>query len=367
MAKATAKITTAYIGLGSNLADRAAFIKKALKNLDRIDGITVVAVSALIETRPLGDKNQDSFLNAVAKVETTLAAEQLHEQMALIEGSLGRQRRQKWSPRTIDLDLLLYGNEIIKSSHLVVPHTQMHLRSFVLQGMCELNADLHHPVLNRSMSLLLERLGGNDFALDAQKPQLICVAGVIGVGKTTLARGLAKMLDCEMLAEAYDTNPYLADVYDGKKELALDSQLYFLDSRVNQLKKNSLKAGCPVVTDYIFDKEMIYARRTLDADQLGRYKERYRRSADTVAKPVLVVYMTDSPEKCLDRIRLRNRPYEQKLKLPDIETLSRDYEQLFADWPCSSVIHLGANEFNCLDDADVKALANEIRCYIDTS
>ena len=365
--KARSHITTAYIGLGSNLGDRVGFINKALENLDKTERITVAAVSRMIETRPLGDKGQANYINAAAKIETTLTAEQLHEQMTLIENSLGRTRDEKWAPRTIDLDLLLYGDEVINQPGLTIPHSRMHLRSFVLQGVCELDADLQHPVLKRSMAELAKRLAGNDFMLDGQKPQLISVAGVIGVGKTTLAKALAQILDCQMLAEAYDTNPYLADVYAGKSQLALDSQLYFLNSRVEQLDNNLLKPGCAVVTDYVFEKEMIYARRTLDPGQLAQYKKHNSAAAPAVAKPVLVIYLKDSAKKCLERIRRRNRPYEQRIELEVLENLADDYDRLFADWPRSPVIRLAANEFNCLDSAHVKTLADEVRCYCATS
>ncbi len=367
MAKEGAQTTTAYIGLGSNLGDRANFINKAVDELNNTDGVTVSAVSSIIETPPLGDAAGGDYLNAVALVQTSLAAEKLHERMISIEDSLGRTHSQKWAPRTIDLDLLLYGGRIIETPKLTVPHSEMHLRSFVLKGMCELDDDLQHPVLKRSMRQLAGRLNGCDFALDGQRPQLVSVAGVIGVGKTTLAGGLAKELSCKMLAEAYDENPYLADVYAGRGEFALDSQLYFLNSRVEQLSSSALEPGRVVVTDYVFDKEMIYARRTLDADQFAGYKKRHAETASSVAGPVLVVYLNESPAKCLERIRRRNRPYEQQIKLETLGNLAADYEKLFAGWRTSPVIQLGPDEFNGLDEADVKRLADEVRCYSATS
>lgn len=364
MAKGTSQTTTAYVGLGSNLAGRANFIDKAVDCLNSTEGVRVNAVSSIIETRPLCDAGGGDYLNAVARIQTVLAAEKLHERMISIEDSLGRTRGQKWAPRTIDLDLLLYGDEIIQTAQLTVPHSEMHLRSFVLKGVCELDGDLQHPVLKRSMRQLAARLNGEDFARDAQRPQLLSVAGVIGVGKTTLANGLAKALGCRMLAEAYDTNPYLADVYAGRGEFALDSQLFFLGSRVDQLSEDSLEPGRAVVTDYVFDKEMIYARRTLDAVQFAQYKKRHVETAPSVAKPVLVVYLKESLQKCLDRIRRRNRPYEQRIELEALENLASDYEKLFADWRASPVIRLGPDEFNGLDEADVKRLADEVRSYI---
>lgn len=358
---------TAYIGLGSNLGDRADFIDKAVHQLDSTESITVAAVSSMIETRPLSGAAGGNYLNAVVKIKTAVTADELYEQMVLIENSLGRTHGRKWAPRTIDLDLLLYGDEIIETAHLTVPHSEMHLRSFVLKGMCEFDGDLNHPVLKRSMRQLAERLNGADFARDAQRPQLVSVAGVIGVGKTTLAKSLAKELGCEMLAEAYDANPYLADVYADRKELAIDSQLYFLNSRVEQLNRDALEPGKVVITDYVFDKEMIYAARTLDADQFAVYKKRHAETASSVARPVLVIHLIESPQVCLDRIHRRNRPYEQRIELESLENLAGDYEKLFAGWRASPVIRLGAGEFNCLDESDVRWLANQVRCYSATS
>ena len=100
--------------------------------------------------------------------------------------------------------MLLFGSDIIKTARLTVPHKQMHLRSFVLGGICEIDANLIHPVLNETMATLAERIGAGNYALDPKAVQLICVAGVIGAGKTTLAIALAEELDCDILKEAYD-------------------------------------------------------------------------------------------------------------------------------------------------------------------
>lgn len=119
--------TTAYIALGSNLGNRNDFINKALKMLAENEETKVACVSNLIETAPLGDSSQPDYLNAVAEIKTTLSPENLHKKMTDIETTLGRTRKEKWSPRTIDLDILLFGDKIINNSDLIVPHLQMHL------------------------------------------------------------------------------------------------------------------------------------------------------------------------------------------------------------------------------------------------
>ncbi len=359
-----AKLTTAYIGLGSNLGDREKSISGTLKMFAETEHLEVARVTDLIETIPLGRANQPKYLNAVAEIRTTLSVEDLHKKLVDIETSLGRVREAKWSPRIIDLDLLLFGADVINHPGLIVPHPQMHLRSFVLKGLCRLNPELLHPVIKEPMTELAARLGGNDFVPDPNLPQLVSVAGIIGVGKTTLTERLSNSLGCKALFEAYDTNPFMPDVYAGKKELALDSQIYFLTSRIEQLNHDSLAKGQFVISDYIFDKELIYARRLLNTQQLTLYEKIYPPFSAEIAAPVLVIYLQDSLQKCLERIHRRNRPYEQKIKPQFLEALNSDYEQLFADWKTCPIIRKQMSKLDYTKDANIDHLANQIKSYV---
>ncbi len=356
--------TTAYIGLGSNLGNRQESIRRALKLLADTEHIQVSGVSDLIETPPLGYFDQPKFINGVAELKTTLSAEDLYKTLVEVEKRLGRERHGKWLPRTIDLDLLLFGAEVVNLPYLTVPHPQMHLRWFVLKGLCQLNPDLLHPTIKVRVSELAARLNDSDFALNPNVPQVISVAGVIGVGKTTLAQGLAKQLDCKLLLEPYDTNPFLPEVYAGKKELALDCQLYFLTSRAEQLNHRSLRQGQIAVSDYIFNQERIYASRLLNAQQLALYEQIYKPLSGRVTAPVLVIYLQDSVQKCLERIHERNRPYEQKIELQFLQALGSDYERLFAEWKVCPVIRPLMSRFDAMRDSDIEHLANQVRFYV---
>ncbi len=150
---------TAYIGLGSNLGDRAANIFNALAQLSSVEGITLVRLSRLIETTPIGTPpGAPPFLNAAAAVTTTLGSHALLKTLVEIEKDLGRTRRDKWESRPIDLDLLLFGDQVISSDSLVVPHPLMHERSFVLAPLAEIAPDAVHPMLQMSIKGLLESL-----------------------------------------------------------------------------------------------------------------------------------------------------------------------------------------------------------------
>ena len=358
------KTITAYIALGSNLGDRADYINKALAGLAESSAVKLARTSRLIETPPLGRKAQPNYLNATAQIKTSLDAGELFQRLLDIEASLGRARTEKWAPRTIDLDLLLFNNQIINTPTLTVPHPQMHLRSFVLAGLSELNSALVHPVIKQPVSELASRLNGRDFVLNTDAPQLVCTAGVIGVGKTTLAKALAKALHCKLILEAYDTNPFMPAVYAGRKELALDSQLYFLTSRVDQLGTGVLAPGRIAVTDYIFDKELIYVRRLLGLAQQSLYRRVTPPLAATVTQPVLAIYLQDCPENCLQRVHKRNRPYEQQIELNFLRDLGKDYDGLFGDWKACPLLRISMSQFDCTNENDVARLADEIRSYV---
>ncbi len=358
--------TTAYIGLGSNLGDRERTIRQALDLLNGNGGVNVSRVSDIKETTPLGQMDQPNYLNGVAEIRTELEPQKLLRKLKATEAALGRQPASKWQSRPIDLDLLLFGQETISDSGLVVPHPEMHLRSFVLDGLCQLNPELVHPLLKEPVSELAGRLGGGNFIIDPEAPQLVSVAGIIGVGKTTLAKKLAEVLHGEVLHEPYGTNPFLPQVYAGRCELALDSQLYFLVNRTEQLDRSTLPRHKVFVTDYVFDKELIYARRLLNGEQLKLYETIFPPFAARVAAPALVIYLQDSPRACLGRIHSRNRPYEQRISLEFLQALDEDYRRLFAGWRACPVIRIPASRLTGYSDAVVEHVALQVRAYIAT-
>ena len=135
----------AFIGLGSNLGEREAMIRLALDDLARLSSTRLVRASALYDTEPVGEVDQPNFLNAVAQIDTELTARQLLWNLQLIEKRLGRVRSQRYGPRTIDLDLLLYGNLVVDEPDLKVPHPELVRRSFVLVPLVELDPLLVHP------------------------------------------------------------------------------------------------------------------------------------------------------------------------------------------------------------------------------
>jgi 2-amino-4-hydroxy-6-hydroxymethyldihydropteridine diphosphokinase len=140
-------MTRVYVGLGSNLGDREAALRSAIELLGREPGVAVRAVSTFRETDPVGVTEQPRFLNAVAELETAVPPRELLDRLLAIERELGRERtaERRWGPRAIDLDLLLYGDDVIDEQGLRVPHPRLAERRFVLEPLEELDPDLSLP------------------------------------------------------------------------------------------------------------------------------------------------------------------------------------------------------------------------------
>ena len=148
----------AYLGIGSNLGDPVENCRNALREISSLKNTQVLRRSSLYRTEPVGDTPQDWFVNGVVEVRTTFPAPQLVKALQWVEQALGRQRNERWGPRTIDIDILLFGQEIIKTESLVVPHPEMHKRRFVLVPVNEIASYVIHPLYGVSMKGLLDRL-----------------------------------------------------------------------------------------------------------------------------------------------------------------------------------------------------------------
>jgi 2-amino-4-hydroxy-6-hydroxymethyldihydropteridine diphosphokinase len=146
---------TAYIGVGSNLGDKINNCQEAAVRIDEISGCSVTARSGFYRTQPVGVKGQDWYVNGVVVLSADMPVQDLLKNLLTIETAMGRKRKEKWDSRIIDLDILLFGGEVISEKGLQIPHPLMHLRRFVLVPMVSLAPDLIHPVLRKSMTELL--------------------------------------------------------------------------------------------------------------------------------------------------------------------------------------------------------------------
>jgi 2-amino-4-hydroxy-6-hydroxymethyldihydropteridine diphosphokinase len=152
----------AYLGLGANLDDPRQQLSEALERLNAAEEVEVTRVSTFYRNPPLGPANQPWYVNAAARVRTRLGPEELLRLLQQVEAAMGRLRGERWGPRRLDLDLLLYNGEVIFAPALVVPHPEMHRRGFVLVPLAEIAPQAWHPVMGKSAADLLSELNPAD-------------------------------------------------------------------------------------------------------------------------------------------------------------------------------------------------------------
>lgn len=371
----------AYVGLGANLGDRAAQLEAAVRALAAASGVEVVAVSPVYEgpAHTLGDAPQPPFLNAVAELRTTLGPADLLALFHRTEREAGRVRRTRWEARPLDLDLLLYGDEEIRSETLAVPHPHLAERRFVLQPLADLAPDLvvpNHGVPVRDLlaacpdpSALLPL----DFALPVPAPtdpvpfpdtlRYVVVEGVIGAGKTSLARLLAERMGARLVLEEFDENPFLPDFYREPVRWAFHTQLAFLASRFRQQKALAERDlfHHATVADYTFDKDRIFAHITLDGDELQLYENLYGLMEATTVQPDLVVYLQSSVDRLMHNIAQRGREYERDMARSYIAELAEAYDRYFFHYTKGPLLIVNSTGLDFVHDAaDFERLARQV-------
>ena len=163
---------TAYIGIGSNLGIPGKNCTKAIEIISSAKDIKIISKSSFYQTEPIGGVQQGWFVNSAIEIETDLSPENLLSVLLNLELAMGRIRKEKWGPRLIDLDLLLYGNLVLKNKGLTLPHPEIKNRKFVLIPMCEIAENLIHPTLKKTIKTLLQESSNVTVVKKTKKPNL---------------------------------------------------------------------------------------------------------------------------------------------------------------------------------------------------
>ena len=194
----------------------------------------------------------------------------------------------------------------------------------------------------------------------------VAIEGVIGVGKTTLARLLQPAFDAEILLEVFEENPFLSDFYADRERYAFQTQIFFLLSRYHQQRRTVnelLGSGKNLFADYTFAKDSLFAQINLKGDELDMYYKVHEALAEKIQKPDLLVYLQASTDTLMQRIAFRDRPYERQMERSYIDELNRAYDSFFAKpFDSTPVLIIGTDHLNIIQNSDhLKWIENRIR------
>ncbi|MBN2304303.1 MAG: deoxynucleoside kinase [Anaerolineae bacterium] len=189
----------------------------------------------------------------------------------------------------------------------------------------------------------------------------VVVEGVIGVGKTTLARLLQKEVGAQLVLEVFEENPFLSDFYTDRARYAFQTQIFFLLSRYHQ-QRQLAAIPRPLISDYMFDKDRLFAQVNLEGDELDTYYSVQEALAENITVPDLVVFLKASTDTLMRRITTRDRPYERNMEADYIDSLRAAYERFFAAYEAAPVLVIDTNNIDFVrSDEDREAVLTRIR------
>ena len=194
----------------------------------------------------------------------------------------------------------------------------------------------------------------------------VAIEGVIGVGKTTLARLLQPSFDAEIILEVFEENPFLSDFYSDRERYAFQTQIFFLLSRYHQQRRTIheiIGTGKNLFADYTFAKDALFASINLKGDELDMYHKVHEALAEKIKKPDLLVYLQASTDTLMQRIALRDRPYERQMESAYIDELNHAYEDFFSKpFDHTPVLKIDTNDLNIVQNPEhLKDVENRIR------
>jgi len=330
----------AYISLGSNLGNRAYYLQKAIFSIGNLAG-EIEAISPVYQTAAWGFEGGD-FLNACVALRTELTPEDLLQCLLEIEKAAGRERVASggYRSRTLDLDLLYYGDEIIRTDTLTVPHPSLEKRRFVLRPLADIAPQFYHPVLGKDhRNLLQECADKNGLTRTSivlyKNRQLffnvlgfVVIEGNIGAGKTSLARKISEDLNAKLILERFEDNPFLPKFYQDQARYAFPLELSFLADRYQQFIEETRQLDLFknfVVSDYDIYKSLIFAKITLGEEEFKLYRKFFSVMYREVRKPKLYVYLYHNTGRLLEQIARRGRDYEAGIPAEYLEKIQDGY------------------------------------------
>lgn len=330
-----------YIALGSNVGDKFLHLQHGIDAIFKRIG-TIEKISPVYET-PAWGFDGDSFYNCVILIRSANNAESVLRKLLDIETKQGRVRttEQGYQSRSLDLDILFYGEDEISSETLKVPHPQLAKRRFVLQPLSDIAPDLKIPNGGHTIAELLEQCEDDSViqklprwlknpkdSYNLSKYNYISIEGNIGAGKTTLATKIATDFNAKLILERFADNPFLPKFYDAPSRYAFPLEMSFLADRYQQTQDdlNQLDLFKDfVVADYDIYKSLVFAKITLQEEEFRLYRRLFDLMYKESKKPDLYVFLFQSTERLLTNIKNRKRDYEQTITPEYLDAIQKGY------------------------------------------
>ncbi|MFB3389874.1 2-amino-4-hydroxy-6-hydroxymethyldihydropteridine diphosphokinase [Flavobacterium sp. LAR06] len=328
------------LSIGSNQGNRLENIESCIALIHQEVG-TVIQVSKLYETPAWGFES-DAFYNCALLLHSTSSAHKILNQILKVEKQLGRIRsnQQGYQSRIIDVDLIVFDDEIIDSEKLQVPHPLMQNRKFVLMPMQNLKLNWKHPIFQKSVSELIAVTTDDSICtvvqdlknplqeIPLEKFNYIAFEGNIGAGKTTLVNKIADDFNAKTVLERFADNPFLPKFYKDQNRYAFPLEMSFLADRYQQLSDDLAQFDLFkdfVVADYHIFKSLIFAKITLAEDEYRLYRNLFDIIYKEMPKPDLYIYLYQNTERLLQNIKKRGRNYEQNIEAAYLDKINNGY------------------------------------------
>ncbi|AZJ36905.1 2-amino-4-hydroxy-6-hydroxymethyldihydropteridine diphosphokinase [Tenacibaculum singaporense] len=367
-----------YISIGTNQGDKLTNIQKAINLIaDKVGA--VLKVASVYETASWGfDSN--NFYNTCIKVSTYLPPEQLILRLLSIEKELGRTRKntEGYSDRLIDLDILLFDDEIIFSKTLIVPHPRMLERKFALVPLVDIARNVIHPIEKKHLYICLENCPDTSeitkLSIKLKRPvpitekyNYIAIEGNIGAGKTSLANMMSDEFNAKIVLERFADNPFLPKFYNDNERYAFPLEMSFLADRYQQLSDDLAQFDLFknfIVSDYYIFKSLIFAQVTLHSDEYKLYRKMFDLMYKEITKPDLYVYLYQNTERLLENIKKRGRDYEQNIEASYLQKIHDGYSNFIKTQPDLNILIVDVSDLDFVNNSnDYETIINKIKNY----
>ena len=285
-----------------------------------------------------------------------------------IENELGRKRSSEegYQNRNIDIDVLLFDDEIIFSKTLTVPHPKMLERKFVLVPFVEIASTTFHPIEKKQLNICLQNcLDNSEISIVneqlkrpipiSEKYNYIAIEGNIGAGKTSLSKMMSDEFNAKKVLERFADNPFLPKFYEDKERFAFPLEMSFLADRYQQLSDDLAQLDLFknfVISDYYIFKSLIFAQITLQNDEYLLYRKMFDLMYKEITKPDLYVYLYQNTNRLLENIKKRGRDYEQNIEVGYLQKIQDGYKNFISTQQDLNVLVIDVSELDFVNNQD---------------